>query len=330
MGRGSPAPDVAVIGGGILGTATAAFLADAGLRVRLYERSAIAAGASGRNSGIVQHPFDPVLADLYRRSLAEYRSLAARVRIGVRASRPSRPGSCTSGTTNPWPREEAARWAARWPDARPEVLADAALRALEPALAPGPGRLSPGDRLPGRAGVRDRRPSRRSPATRGVEIVIGEAVEPAIAGDRIVGVRGAGRDDVTPAGAVVVAAGPWTPGLVDPSGRWRPVVPVWGVVASVALANAPRHGLEAIDIDIEPGGETDAAGEPAAADVPSDADVSFSLVPAAGSSALGSTFLASGARAGPLAGRAPPGRRPVRPGRRRRAARRACATAPGR
>ena len=78
MARRAPAPDVAVIGGGILGTATAAFLAEAGLRVRLYERSAIAAGASGRNSGIVQHPFDPVLADLYRRSLGEYRLLADR------------------------------------------------------------------------------------------------------------------------------------------------------------------------------------------------------------------------------------------------------------
>ena len=50
--------------------------------------------------------------------------------------------------------------------------------------------------------------------------------------------------------------------------------------------------MEAIDIDIEPGGDPDAAGEAAAADVARDADVSFSLVPAAGSSALGSTFLA--------------------------------------
>ncbi|MBA2381510.1 MAG: FAD-binding oxidoreductase, partial [Chloroflexi bacterium] len=53
----APAPDVAIVGGGIIGTSLAAFLAEAGLTVRLYEREAIAAGASGRNSGIVQHPF---------------------------------------------------------------------------------------------------------------------------------------------------------------------------------------------------------------------------------------------------------------------------------
>ncbi|HEX5823274.1 MAG TPA: FAD-dependent oxidoreductase, partial [Candidatus Limnocylindrales bacterium] len=75
----SGTPDVAVVGGGIVGTAAAAFLADAGARVRLYERTEIAAGASGRNSGIVQHPFDPSLAGLYRVTIAEYRALAVEV-----------------------------------------------------------------------------------------------------------------------------------------------------------------------------------------------------------------------------------------------------------
>ncbi|HEY7970956.1 MAG TPA: FAD-dependent oxidoreductase [Candidatus Limnocylindrales bacterium] len=291
MGRGSPTPDVAVIGGGILGTTIAAFLADAGLRVRLYERSGIAAGASGRNSGIVQHPFDPVLADLYQRSLAEYRALAARDEPAF--GFPAEPaGLLYVGHDRSLAVEEAARWAALWPDARPEVLADAALRALEPALVPGLAacRLAIGYPIaPASATLA----FATLAADRGVEIVIGGSVEPVMAGDRVVGIRGPGPDDIAPAGAVVLAAGPATPGLVDPSGRWRPVVPVWGVVASVALANAPGHGLEAIDIDIEPGGDTSAAGEPAAADAPSDADVSFSLVPTAGSSALGSTFLAA-------------------------------------
>src|SRR5262245_40791663 len=71
---GGPA-DVAIIGGGIIGTATATLLARRGVRVALYERSAIASAASGRNSGVVQRPFDAALAPLYHESLGLYREL---------------------------------------------------------------------------------------------------------------------------------------------------------------------------------------------------------------------------------------------------------------
>ena len=70
-------PDVAVIGGGIVGTATAAFLAEGGARVTLYEREALAAGASGRNSGVVQHPFDSALVPLYEETVQIYRRVEA-------------------------------------------------------------------------------------------------------------------------------------------------------------------------------------------------------------------------------------------------------------
>lgn len=45
------APDVAVVGGGITGCSCALALAEAGLRVRLYDAREIAGGASGRNGG---------------------------------------------------------------------------------------------------------------------------------------------------------------------------------------------------------------------------------------------------------------------------------------
>jgi len=61
--------DVVVIGGGIIGCAAAAMLADRGASVVLIEATAIGAGASGRNLGAIQHPFDPVLAPLYRESV---------------------------------------------------------------------------------------------------------------------------------------------------------------------------------------------------------------------------------------------------------------------
>ncbi|HSJ92697.1 MAG TPA: FAD-binding oxidoreductase [Gaiellaceae bacterium] len=59
-------PDVAVVGGGITGCSTALALAEAGLRVRLFDAREVAGGASGRNGGFALRggaaPY-PVLAD---------------------------------------------------------------------------------------------------------------------------------------------------------------------------------------------------------------------------------------------------------------------------
>jgi glycine/D-amino acid oxidase-like deaminating enzyme len=281
----SPAPDIAVIGGGIVGTAAASFLAEAGSRVRLYERTAIAAGASGRNSGIVQHPFDPVMAGLYRRSLAEYVILAADDGGFALPHEPS--GLLGVGRRPELAWHEAAAWSKGWPESRPEVLAGAELQRLEPALAPDlvAFRLAIGYPVAPAAATHA---FAASAERRGVETVIADA-RPAIVDDRVVGVLVGGR--VEAAGMVLVAAGPWTPELVDPDGSWRPIRPIWGVVAGLALVGAPRHGMEAIDIAIEPGapGATERR-DPAE---PSDADVEFSLIPAAGGSSLGSTFLAT-------------------------------------
>ena len=52
-----------------------------------------------------------------------------------------------------------------------------------------------------------------------------------------------------PAGAVIVAAGPWTPEVIDPTRAWRPIVPVWGVVADVDLPDPPGHVLEEAGVE---------------------------------------------------------------------------------
>ena len=280
--------DVAVIGGGIAGTSTAALLAAAGMTVRLYERSAIAAGASGRNSGVVQHPFDPVLADLYRRSVAEYRRAEAAL-DGAFALSSEPAGLMFVGRDEAVAARAARDWAATWPETQPTVLEGPALVALEPGLAPGLAacRLEMGYPVaPAAATEAFATLARRS----GAEVVLGDRATIASDRGRAVGADVGGR--VEPAGVVVVAAGPWSPEVIDPAGRWLPIRPVWGVVASVRVDGLPRHGLEAVDIDVEPreDGLRASAASGHAADV-RDEVVDFSLAPGVGVSALGSTFL---------------------------------------
>jgi glycine/D-amino acid oxidase-like deaminating enzyme len=111
-----------------------------------------------------------------------------------------------------------------------------------------------------------------------VDIRLGGAATVWREGSRIRGAILGGGERVE-AGDVVVAAGPWTPSLVEPSGGWLPIVPRWGVVVPVALESPPAHVLEEAEISIEPGSDDDKAGH------------AFSLVTADGSSSLGSTFL---------------------------------------
>lgn len=67
--------DVVVVGAGIIGCSAAAFLAEAGADVVVHDRSAIAAGASGRNSGVIQHPIHGPLAALFAAALGLHREV---------------------------------------------------------------------------------------------------------------------------------------------------------------------------------------------------------------------------------------------------------------
>jgi glycine oxidase len=260
------APDVAIAGGGIVGTALAALLAEAGAAVRLYEREAIAAAASGRNSGVLQHPLDEALVAVYERSLALYAGL------GHGFAYPEEPvGVLVLAEDRAVLERERAGLAGRFPEVRPEWLEGADLRAAEPGLGDGvlACRLETGRPVPPAAAAAAWAERARAA---GAELRIGVAVEAVeVANGRATGVRTAAGAE--PAGAVALAAGPWTAALAP-----APVAPLWGVNVEVRLAEPPRHVLEQAGIDalVSAGGG---------------ASTLFSIVTANGVSAVGSTFL---------------------------------------
>ena len=161
---------------------------------------------------------------------------------------------------------------------RPRFIDPDEMRTLEPALAPGVAACRLDIGYPVGPAAATRAYAARAERA-GVEIRVGGEARLWREAGRIAGVAVDG--ERIAAADVVVAAGPWTPAVVDPSGAWRPILPRWGVVVPVTLERPPTHVLEEAEISIEPGGEDDEAGH------------AFSLVTADESSSLGSTFLAA-------------------------------------
>jgi glycine/D-amino acid oxidase-like deaminating enzyme len=263
--------DAVVIGGGIVGVAAAAHLATTGRSVTLVERAEIAAGASGRNSGVVQHPFDPVLVDLHIETLALYRALDG-------LSLPAEPVGLLNVTHDvDVARRLTAHLQASHPHLRPTFVAPEEMALVEPAVAPDVAacRLDIGYPVaPAGATKAYAAWARRL----GVEVRLGVGAAVWRDANRAIGAHLDSGERIG-AGDVIVASGPWTPAIVDPSGAWQPVRPSWGVVVPITLADPPRHVMEEAEISIEPGTDSDDAG------------IAFSLVTASGASSLGSTFL---------------------------------------
>lgn len=238
---GVPA-DAVIVGGGIVGAACALEFARAGMKVTLLERSELAAGASGRNHGLLFRPTDADLVSLYVSGLEIYRRLHTpfsflyddepRGILVVYDSTESRAGA-----------EEEARFA-RGVGVPVDELDGDGVRAIEPNLAHHVGGgflLHDGMRVdPSLLTLAMAIEARRLGAAVRTNTAVKGVV---LAGDRVRGI--ACDDGLIEAEVVVLAAGPWTPKLALTAGVAVPVHSARGWIAHVGPApGLVRHIVE--------------------------------------------------------------------------------------
>lgn len=214
----SDGPEVVVVGGGIIGCAAAYELALRGARVTLLERSELAAGASGRNHGLLVSPLDPDMVPMAKESFAAYDEIRDLAPVPIRLD-PSPIGFLLAAGDDPGERasgREEAEAAAKC-GVVVESLDPAAMTELEPALAEDltegwlledarrldPAALTVSYALMARAHGAD---VRTHSATRAL-VMTGERVGGVITDDGPVH-----------ADHVIVAAGPWSASLLRPVG----------------------------------------------------------------------------------------------------------------
>lgn len=217
----SPTSDVTIIGAGIVGCATGCFLARAGARVTVVDPVGIGAGASGRNNGLVEHPYDTVSTPLFEESVELLRDLLG-------DALPASPiGALLLAEDEAAARELLAHYA-QFPELEPELLDPEAVRREEPLLTEGLWGclLQTGYPIsPAEATAAVAQHAREA----GVEFVLGEPVS-------LADVRASGDE-------VVVAAGAWSGEVLAGLIPADAVRPQWGVIVLVELPQGPRHPI---------------------------------------------------------------------------------------
>lgn len=211
--------DVVIIGAGIVGCSTAYFLAREGVSVTVYDPAGIAAGASGRNNGLIEHPYDASSAPLFFESVELLREWLGE-------AMPATPVGALLLADDEAGAVKLLDHYAQFPELEPALLGPQAAREEEPLLADGlwgcllhtgfP--ISP---LAATTAVADRA------RAAGVEFVLGDPIEFEL-------LRASGRE-------VVVAAGASSCKLLGELVRQDAVRPLWGVVVMVELPERPRH-----------------------------------------------------------------------------------------
>jgi D-hydroxyproline dehydrogenase subunit beta len=237
-------PDVAVVGGGIVGAACAYELTRAGASVTLIERDELAAGASGRNQGWFVLPEDPVLEPMARATLPAYIDIAASAALPVWIDPEPVGHLLVALESDDIPRAKHALSAAAAQGVAIRTLDVAELREAEPAVT-----------IDAVAGWLLHQGHRLDPAALTVALALaakasGAAIRHHLRARALIengdAVRGVVTDDgPIHADEVVIAAGPWSTSLLDPIGIRMPVSGARGWIVRVSGSTEPlRHLIE--------------------------------------------------------------------------------------
>jgi len=238
----TPRCDVLIVGAGVVGCASAWFLAREGVSVTLVEREDVAAQASGAAAGMLlpfgeAHCEGPFL-DWAERSLALFPELCAELRERSGIDPEFEPSGALHVAASPEEADALRQRARRFPDRDLEWLGPREARDLEPPLSP---------EIHG-ALLSPREAHVRSPllaqAYAAAAVEIGARIERGVSveglrrrGGRVIGVEtSTGPRD---AGTVLLCAGVWTPAVAP----FRlPVEPVRGQILSLDNGQPPlRH-----------------------------------------------------------------------------------------
>jgi glycine/D-amino acid oxidase-like deaminating enzyme len=237
-------PDVVVVGGGIVGAACALELSARGVSVTLLERAELAAGASGRNNGLWVTPVDPALLPMARMSLETYLAIADDAPLPIRID--PQPIGLLAVALDEHELEvgEAAHEPYRDAGVPVEALDGHAVRQLEPGLAPdaaGGWLVEHGHRLDPAALTVS---LARMAAANGADVRHHLPARALITvGDRVTGV--ATDEGLLLSEEVVIAAGPWSPALLDPVGHRLPVTGARGWLVRLQPRDVPVRRLVA-------------------------------------------------------------------------------------
>ena len=230
-----PSPDVAVIGGGIVGCSAAYYLSRAGADVTLVERAGIASGASGNSAGGI----NPLEGDHIPGPLAELAIWSYRLHLDLWSELPEETSVAFSERIVPWIRialseddlpdlQRSFRAFNEAPGFSASMLDSSQVLEIEPRIS---GAVLGGVHMYGNAAVDSRCLTlalMTAAEERGAGFVWADGwPEPKVSGASL---SVAGGSEVISAGAVVVAAGPWSGRVLESAGVRLPIRPIKGEI----------------------------------------------------------------------------------------------------